>query len=256
MLIGDPWRGTSAALALMGWLCLTACSEGPAIEVTRDSGGGERLALNADGTSGGGDAPGQYLDAPSTLGPPTAWQCADRRVETRIESGEAGRLRLALPGGTLWLDHRRAASGARYSDEAGAGAFVFWNKGDSARLSIDGETLDCQLSDARSPWAAAQEAGAQLRAVGQEPGWVLIVETGADGKRIRMERMGHGEEIWHARLRDDGLSYETPGGEVIVEVSVAPCADTMSGERFPVAVTVHVGDDILRGCGRHYLRET
>lgn len=242
MLIGDPCRGTSAALALMGFLCLTACSEGPAIELTRDA--------------GGGDAPDQHLHAPLTLGPPTAWQCADRRVETRVESGEAGRLRLALPGGTLWLDHRRSASGARYSDEAGAGSVVFWNKGDSARLSIDGETLDCRLSDARSPWAAAQEAGAQLRAVGQEPGWVLIVEIGADGKRMRMHRMGQDEEIWHARLRDDGQSYETPGGEVIVEVSVALCADTMSGERFPVAVTVHVGDDILRGCGRHYLRET
>lgn len=195
--------------------------------------------------------------SPPALGSPSAWQCGDLRIETRLETGGQGRLQLALPGGDRWLEPSPSASGARYrgAPVGEAPLTEFWSKGEEARLSIDGDTLQCRPSDTRPPWAEAQADGAQLRAVGQEPGWVLTVENGADGKRLRLQRMGQNEEIWHARRRSDGLSYETLDREVMARVAPGPCVDTMSGDRFPVVVTVQLDDLTLRGCGRHYAQE-
>lgn len=149
-----------------------------------------------------------------------------------------------------------SASGARFSD----GSLTFWNKGDEAFVTWDGEEYTVRVVDPETdPWERARRAGITLRAIGQEPGWLL--------------------EIWKDRRVDLLLDYgdthiATPVASMEVDFTrgattyrVLPptsplrmtieavdevCYDSMSGEGFTVAVVVDLndGDRLYRGCGR------
>src|SRR5688572_8216226 len=78
---------------------------------------------------------------------------------------------LQLPGRRLTLPQVVAASGGKYSD----GLNTFWSKGNEATFELDGRTQSCR--GVRDPWLEATGRGIDFRAVGQEPGWYLEIDS-------------------------------------------------------------------------------
>lgn len=177
-----------------------------------------------------------------------SYQCAEQRVETRL--GE-NRLLLRLPERDLALDAVVSASGARYEDAEGNG---FWSKGPTeALLRLQGGTwVNCEVTEARSPWVAARDQGVVYRAVGQEPGWVVEVGPGeAPAITLVMDYGQRRIEIPRARPLAGGAVYEGEAGDVTVRLHILheACTDVMSGEAFPTRAELHLDAQVYRGCG-------
>jgi uncharacterized membrane protein len=113
------------------------------------------------------------------------------------------------------------------------------------------------LSDtaAQDVWAQARARGIDFRALGQEPGWLLEIE---DGKQITMVA-DYGERRVTTPAPQPELNIDA--GETIYRVATdahrlrivlrnEPCADVMSGERYPTTVVVELDGQEYRGCGR------
>jgi putative lipoprotein len=106
---------------------------------------------------------------------------------------------------------------------------------------------------AESPWTRAALAGATFRAVGNEPFWNLEVHP--DRLVVVTDLGSRTREVPYA-FPDAGASTTTyrgvsEGGEVVLIVEERSCMDTMSGEMFEAAVTLSLGAETLRGCGRY-----
>ena len=107
-------------------------------------------------------------------------------------------------------------------------------------------------SDVRA-WTAAQRRGVQFRAVGNEPGWVLEVDS-MRGLRL-VTRYGTdsllASDPMHSGVSDTLLfAADTEGHAVRVSAIKTPCEDPMSGEQHPYTVRVSVDDNSYEGCGR------
>lgn len=179
----------------------------------------------------------------------TTFTC--ERLRFSIEFPAPGTAWLRLDGDSLVLAQAPAASGARYRDER----VEFWNHGNEARVVLDGDTLHCRVAlPSTDPWERARAAGVQLRAVGQEPGWSLELTEGTSV--VLVTDYGRRREAFLNIERTTGplgaVSYRAQrnGVSISVTVSRTPCADNMSGERFPYTVTVERAGEQLRGCGR------
>ncbi len=168
-----------------------------------------------------------------------------------------GGVRLFLADGRdVFLPRAISASGARFTD----GSIEFWNKGDEARLEIDGTTYLLLVEDEPvDPWLKAQRAGVDFRAVGQEPGWLVEIR---EGDRIHLV-LDYGLTTittpvsWPEVNSETGtVIYRTPRElspfEIEVTVEHRTCVDSMSGEVFPDTVTVEfLGRGyVYHGCGR------
>ena len=87
---------------------------------------------------------------------------------------------------------------------------------------------------------------APYRAVGQEPGWTLIIDEQdltfipAGGQPVRQPRP-------QAIIGIAGEIYQTP--HIGVNIVHAPCNDVMSGEGYPDRVQVDVDGRRYEGCG-------
>lgn len=156
--------------------------------------------------------------------------------------------RVFRAGGTLDLLVMVSDEGRRYSD----GHFELRIEGQQALLgAVPGELLQCDNDRRAAVWEAAKLDGVDFRAVGSEPGWhlefrelsriVLVADYGTSRVEVPLpeptENTGTGTTRWDA-------------GELVIEVTNSPCADTMSGEKFPSRVIVHWQGRTLRGCGR------
>ena len=101
-------------------------------------------------------------------------------------------------------------------------------------------------------WERARAAGAAVRGIGQEPGWTVEVY---EGDRIVLST-GYGTrtETYTSLARSTiagGRRYTAAEPRpIVVTVEDLRCADVMSGEAFPLTVTVVAAADTLRGCGR------
>jgi uncharacterized membrane protein len=161
--------------------------------------------------------------------------------------GGPDRVRLDANGRGWTLPLVRSASGARYADARGT---VFWSKGTTAVLEIDGEPpRDCVQARQPSPWNEALLGGVAFRAVGNEPGWFVEVDPG-EAPRLRAT-LDYGER----RIELDAVSVASgfvgdAGGErVRLEIERGDCRDGMSGQRFEARATLHVGTTRYSGCG-------
>lgn len=165
------------------------------------------------------------------------------------------RLYLRLPGATHRLEPEEAASGALYGNAAG---MHFWSKGEDTAMFRRGEQQPerpCQPSEQRSPWLQAAEEAIDLRAAGNEPGWLL--EAYEDGTLTL--RLDYGQRTLHFEERSPpaaGRGFSSSSGDHQLKVSVSDvqtCTDDMSGERFPLRVRIQLDEaSPLSGCGRHY----
>lgn len=94
---------------------------------------------------------------------------------------------------------------------------------------------------------AARPSGEVYRALGQEPGWSLIVDTG------RIDYVGdYGETRINVprpepRPTFNGHRYETDA--IVVDITHGRCNDAMSGRGYADQVMVIVGEQSHRGCG-------
>jgi uncharacterized membrane protein len=198
------------------------------------------------------EAPTLPLPTPRPAVPlTTRFDCAGDIVTATFHHNrvvlDVAALTLTLP----LMPHARAASGARYTD--GTSSFVN-GSGSSARaatLETGGRTVPCApVSD---PWQQAMERGVELRAVGQEPGWLLEIDDGAQMHLV----YDYGEhEVTMAApapVRTElTTTYQaaTPMHRLRVVVEARPCADAMSGDASPTAVAVVIDGRTLEGCGR------
>ncbi len=103
-------------------------------------------------------------------------------------------------------------------------------------------------------WEQARQRGVALRAVGQEPGWLLEI---IPGKQMLLAT-DYGQKTVHTPVpspkadTDGWIRYHavTEAHDLEVRVREQPCADSMSGERFPLTVRVTLDGGELPGCGR------
>ena len=149
-----------------------------------------------------------------------------------------------------------AASGARYSD----GCVTFWNKGDEALVERNGESFTVRVVDLEAdPWERARRVGVTLRAIGQEPGWLLEIQ---ENRRVDL-LLDYGDThiaspvaVMEVDFTKGAVTYRvlpptSPLRMTVYAVNEA-CYDPMSGEGFTVSVIVDIfdGEKQYRGCGR------
>lgn len=208
------------------------------------------LLVAAVACVGGGGDPAAREEVPESFEARFAYvfQCPDGEAFVTRFRGDSVQVEYEVD--TFTLPHAISASGARYSD----GTRVLWNKGTEALLETPTDTLaGCQAVGADDPWEVARLLGYDFRAVGQEPGWLVEVTLGrrmhvlADYGEIRFMtgeptvEQSEAETVYRAR------GEET---QVVLRIRDEPCQDIMSGEDFPAAATLELGDRVHQGCGR------
>ncbi|HLT43833.1 MAG TPA: MliC family protein [Luteimonas sp.] len=202
--------------------------------------------------------PGQADPAPADAAPPppalaesvTAnFRCGDLLAGAEFDNAN-GELVLTINTRRIVLPQAMAASGARYADADGN---EFWNKGDSATLTLGGQRHDCQATEERSPWDEARQRGVEFRGLGTEPFWSLEVHGGPE-PRIELN-LDMGERrllVPQPEALADGEGYAgqaDDGSPVTLRIAREECSDGMSDQVFPAAIELSVGDQDYRGCG-------
>lgn len=146
-----------------------------------------------------------------------------------------------------------SASGARYVGDG----IVLWTRGErEALVEIDGvEYESCVENRVESIWADARLRGVTVRAVGNEPGWLLEITDG--GLLHFTYDYGEGELAVPAPEPEVDeaarvATYHATADDVTVRVEVEDltCVDNMSGFEFEKTVTVELGERTFYGCGR------
>jgi uncharacterized protein (DUF885 family)/membrane-bound inhibitor of C-type lysozyme len=178
-----------------------------------------------------------------------AWDCDDGQYLVTSQVDDS--LWAFLPQGTVELAPVRSGSGAKYESDA----VLFWNKGDEALLEVNGKSVRCVVNRRETPFEDAKLRGADFRGLGNEPGWTL--ELFSDGPSMLSTDYGNRQVEFLAGGPEDlpessgsvfhGNSGET---EVIVELRLGPCRDSMADAVYETAVTVRLGDRVLEGCGK------
>jgi uncharacterized membrane protein len=90
-----------------------------------------------------------------------------------ILHSDADSARLVRPADGRLLQREVAASGVKYT----AKGMLVWSKGDEALIEIDGRRYrGCRNNRAKAAWEQARIDGADFRALGNEPGWILEID--------------------------------------------------------------------------------
>lgn len=101
-------------------------------------------------------------------------------------------------------------------------------------------------------WHAAKLRGVAFRAIGQEPGWLLEITNGEE--ILVVTNYGQAKESYaYVEPQEDKAARKTVfqiDADTRVLIEGKPCTDSMSGESFEVTVTVTLGTETLKGCGR------
>jgi uncharacterized membrane protein len=169
------------------------------------------------------------------------------RVDASAQAGDA--VDLMLPHRRVRLPRVVAASGVHY---AAAGVSV-WNKGRETTLEIDGRVSRCVENRPRSLAEDARARSVELRATGNEPGWVfeffadrLVFIEGYGAQRITLpcSPTQSGSTPAEAVYVAAG-----EGRRLTVRSRPARCIDTMSGDRHALNVEVELDGKTYRGCG-------
>lgn len=167
------------------------------------------------------------------------WRCGGEDVA--LVRADDGSVLLERPGELRLLQPVEAASGAKYAAVDDPSTWA-WEKAGALTLQWRGEARHCEPP--AGPGA--------YRAVGQEPGWSLLLEA----DRLVLTE-GYGETRTElaappaVALEGGGRRWtlEAEGGALVVEITPGPCADSMSGMPYPDAVSVRRDAGTLRGCG-------
>ncbi|MFV8816253.1 MliC family protein [Haliea sp. E17] len=204
------------------------------------------LALVTACASSAEEESGAASEVTRTTGRTLVYECDRGDFIARTGPGEIA----------LWVEDRyavlsqaRSGSGARYEE----GDMVFWSKGDEATLDLGDERYRaCKLNPRRVPWEDARRRMIDFRAIGNEPGWhvevregdslLFVADYGATKFLFRDFTSSHtgGQRVYSAQRDDQHLT---------VTASESECADSMSGERFPLQVEADLDGRRYQGCG-------
>jgi putative lipoprotein len=175
------------------------------------------------------------------------YDCNGYEFIARLGPGE---MALWLPDRYVVLSRVRSASGTKYQE----GDIEFWSKGDDAILSVaERDYLGCVQVPHKVPWEDARRRGVDFRAVGNEPGWSLEVQS---GRRLLfvvdygMRRVSTPDPGAQLEGQTRGYHARTESADLQVEIVAGQCVDTMSGEVFPSQVSVVLDGARFYGCGR------
>lgn len=233
----DVRRPGPLPLAALLAVLLAGCAQAPATgdaNAAPDATAPDAVAPGLEPAADTGDAPVGGQDLIGT------WRCGGEEVA--LVRAADGSVLLERPGELLLLQPVEAASGAKYAAVDDPDTWA-WEKAGALTLQWRGQPRHCEPP--AGPGA--------YRAVGQEPGWSLLIEA----DRLVLTE-GYGETRTElaappaATPLDGGgrrWALEAEGGALLIEITPGPCADTMSGMPHPDAVTVTRGSTTLRGCG-------
>jgi putative lipoprotein len=152
------------------------------------------------------------------------------------------------PGGSLQLPAASANVSGNYSD----GNFELRITGEQAQFGKTGSHLqDCHNDRRRAIWEKAKLDGADFRAIGNEPPWVLEIQaqsrvvlvTDYGAKRVELPLPSPIEDR-------DKRTTRWVAEEFQLEITGDPCSDSMSGETFESTVILTWHGQTLQGCGR------
>lgn len=169
----------------------------------------------------------------------TVMWCGGVRIAVRFDDAGA----VLHSGGGQWsLARQPSASGARYV-AADDPTTSWWTKGERAQLTIAGrDHPECRLAVPDQPF---------LRALGNEPGWLL--ELGDDAATLVTDYGRHRVALSVAVAASSATHTRHvghhAGRRIAITVYDRPCADTMSGAAFPYAVEVELDGTRFTGCG-------
>lgn len=176
---------------------------------------------------------------------PAYFQCGETLVVFHAGTGGKGNMQIANT--SYAMEQTVSASGARYqnlSDDT----TVFWNKGNKAWVTIDGNDLP-ECDETTKPVVEKP-----YRAQGNEPGWTVVIEKG-----VMTLNADYGETTATANILNDATenNIRTVTGDNDITVTIdqnKQCHDDMSGEAFAHGVTVRYGDKTYQGCGQSLIR--
>jgi uncharacterized membrane protein len=101
-------------------------------------------------------------------------------------------------------------------------------------------------------WHQAKLRGVAFRAIGQEPGWLLEIKNGEE--ILVVTNYGQDRKVFpYVDPREDKAARKTVfqvDANTSVLIEGKPCSDSMSGETFDTSVTVTLGGQVFKGCGR------
>ena len=159
---------------------------------------------------------------------------------------------LFLPDKTVRLIHVPSASGVKYSNDL----ITFWSKGEEALLDIGGTIYrNCKNNRKKAIWEDAKLNGIDFRAVGNEPGWYLEINTGdtirffSNYGQDRYEFAAPKPKI-DKQARITTYMTHNDANTLTVVIHGRSCRDSMSGESFASSVTVILDNTKFQGCGR------
>jgi len=182
------------------------------------------------------------LVSPATAATQAAIISDGLRVDVSFTGKKPTKARMVVGGEVFDLKPVVAASGARYRAVDGTET-GFWSKGERALFTVRGKELpDCR---------AIREPDLPFTARGQEPGWMITIDTGtiflnADfgALQLRFPRTA-------PQVSADGIRYvaEAEGRRLSVWIQPRICADIATGMPHPYRVRYELDGQGHPGCG-------
>ena len=152
------------------------------------------------------------------------------------------------PHGTLHLYATNDTASTTYADKG----FAISIDGQQATfITPSGKQLSCHNDTRQAVWEKAKLDGADFRAVGNEPGWSLVIM--ANSRIILVSDYGSSRiEVALPKPQTNMATRTTRwnAGDLILEVTGHQCHDSMSGEVFESTAVVTTKTQTLHGCGR------
>jgi uncharacterized membrane protein/membrane-bound inhibitor of C-type lysozyme len=177
----------------------------------------------------------------------STYTCPDGSIFTVESDGNQAHLGF---GERYWtLQRTVSASGEKYQ----AGRILYWSRGESALFEVDDKLfLDCSGSNLSKPRQQARQSGVLIRAVGQEPGW--IVEISPAGTLLVTDYGQNRQELPEPVVTPGAVGesdrYQIKGQSQRIELVITKtsCQDSMSGEIFPAQALLIMDDQNFNGC--------
>ena len=190
---------------------------------------------------------GEIRQDPRPLATTLVYECLGYEFIARIGPGE---MAVWLTDDYRILSQVRTQEGIRYQE----GNIAFVSKADDAALIVKGQRYpDCVLAPQRAPWEDARRRGVSFRAVGNEPGWHLEIQSGRQILYVGdygMNRILVPDPGSETTTRGRRYHAVTQSNDLLLEIESTPCTDTMKGDEFPDSVWLTVNGKTLQGCGR------
>ncbi len=166
-----------------------------------------------------------------------------------LVEADGNQAQVLLGSQTLSLQRTVSLSGEKYQSKRN----LYWNRGDTARFEVDGKLfLNCSGEQLSSPRQEARQRGTLVRAVGQEPGWIVEITTTGT---LVLTDYGQSRQVLPAPVTtqtadSEAVLYRITGQQQRIELVVTKttCRDSMSGEAYPAQASLIIDDQTFNGC--------